>query len=301
MGNRFAEYLQTSGLYEPITIDEDNYQDFFELIEGDIKISEYCPECKEKRVFTMKTMIASTVGVDGEIHSCFLGESLRREDNHKHVVSMPGSYHIKEPWRWDSKTIEWATRVMHFSFVCAMDENHHLDYVLQSKGNTLVKIGQYPSVADLSFPMLDEVETVIDKESLAELRRAIGLFSHGIGVGSYVYLRRIFERIIVEAKKEADSKSEVLSGFDTLAMSDKIKALKDYLPDMITSNAVIYNIVSKGIHELSEDECKQYFPVMKESIFLILKKWAQRKKEIEAERSLTKAINDINSEIAQKD
>lgn len=292
MGNVFADFLQKASVYDNIVITENNYEELYDIIDGKVRISEYCPKCQEKRVFSIDPMTVSVLTDDKDAKGFVLGEILRHNDTRRRLQG--------NPWKWNFE-VDKVTRVLLFSFCCAMDSRHHLDYIVLNVNNKLLKIGQYPSLADLTFPQLEEFKNVIDKESLAEFRRAIGLFSHGIGVGSYVYLRRIFERIIIEAKKEADNKGEVLSGFDTLTMSDKIKALKDYLPDMITSNAVIYSIVSKGIHELSEDECKQYFPVMKESIFLILKKWAQRKKEIEAERLLTKAINDINSEIAQKD
>ena len=57
------------------------------------------------------------------------------------------------------------------------------------------KIGQYPSVADLSFPELKDYRKVMSKDDDKELKRAIGLHASGIGIGSFVYLRRIFERI----------------------------------------------------------------------------------------------------------
>lgn len=37
-------------------------------------------------------------------------------------------------------------------------------------------------------------------------------------------------------------------------VEDKIKLLKDYLPQMLVDNKVVYGIMSKGIHELSEEE-----------------------------------------------
>lgn len=42
------------------------------------------------------------------------------------------------------------------------------------------------------------MKNVLDKKSLFEFKRAIGLAAHGTGVGSFVYLRRIFEGLITE-------------------------------------------------------------------------------------------------------
>ena len=40
---------------------------------------------------------------------------------------------------------------------------------------------------------------ILGKEKYGEFGRAVGLYTHGIGIGSYVYLRRIFENLIEEA------------------------------------------------------------------------------------------------------
>ena len=189
---------------------------------------------------------------------------------------------------------------MVFSFVCAMDTDHHLDYIIRTDGNTMVKIGQFPSFADLSFPELDEFKKEIDKASMKEFRRAIGLHAQGIGVGSYVYLRRIFERILDAAKCQAESDASVdLSNYESMRVSERIKLLKAYLPDMINSNPAIYGIVSKGIHELSEDDCIKYFPVLQEAIFMILRQWAQKRKEQDAIKKLEASISSIATELSQ--
>lgn len=60
-----------------------------------------------------------------------------------------------------------------------------------------------PSVADTTFPELDAYKHVISKEYRKELGTAIGLFASGVGAGSYVYLRRILERLVYQAKETA--------------------------------------------------------------------------------------------------
>ena len=55
--NIFANFLQTAGLYESMKIDEDGIDDLILLLDGKVRISAYCKECKEERVFTMKPYI----------------------------------------------------------------------------------------------------------------------------------------------------------------------------------------------------------------------------------------------------
>ena len=302
MSNCFADFLQKAGLYDSITITESNIDELCDLIGGKIKLSEYCTECKEMRVFAMEP-ITFVFEIDDEKRQM---RSLAEElVSHQHVQQMkrtprPGDAVKIREWYWTNWQTEKATRIMVFSFICAMDTDHHLDYIIRTDGNTMVKIGQFPSYADLSFPELDEFKKEIDKASMKEFRRAIGLHAQGIGVGSYVYLRRIFERILDAAKRQADSDASVdLSNYESMRVSERIKLLKAYLPDMINSNPTIYGIVSKGIHELSEDDCIKYFPVLQEAIFIILRQWAQKRKEQDAIKKLEASISDIATELSQ--
>ena len=111
----------------------------------------------------------------------------------------------------------------------------------------------------------------MDERDGKEFHRAIGLAAHGVGVGSFVYLRRVFERLIhgrFEEFKVAEGwKDEQFRG---IRMEDKIALLKDRLPEFLVQNRKIYSILSKGLHELDETACLNWFEVMKQSIIIIL-------------------------------
>lgn len=302
MGNCFTDFLQRKGLYDSIAITESNIDDLLALIEGKIKLSEYCCVCKEMRVFTMEPITFVYKTDEENIQERLLSEELKdlQHIQQINITPRPGEKAEEDEWFWTNWQTEKATRVMVFSFICAMDDNHHLDYIVQTNGSTMIKIGQFPSVADLALPELDEFKKDIEKESMREFRRAIGLHAQGIGVGSFVYLRRIFERIVDKAKQNAEVDATVdLSNYESMRVAERIKLLKEYLPDMISSSPVIYGIVSKGIHELSEDECISFFPVLKEAIIIILRQWAQKRKEQEAIKKLESSISSIATELLQ--
>jgi hypothetical protein len=75
-------------------------------------------------------------------------------------------------------------------------------------------------------------------------------------------------------------------------MGERIELLKDELPEFLVENKAMYSILSKGIHELSEEECLTAFPILKVGIEIILdvkleaakkeKKLAEAKKAIAA-------------------
>lgn len=136
------------------------------------------------------------------------------------------------------------------------------------------------------------------KEDEKELKRAIGLFASGIGVGSFVYLRRIFERIIVTASKKAIVERKINEEeYNRARVDEKIKLLADYLPELLVKNTIFYGIISKGIHELSEDDCLEYFPVMQSFILMIFRQWEKMRRDEEEEKKLTVSLGNIASKV----
>jgi len=146
-------------------------------------------------------------------------------------------------------------------------------------------------VASLYSAEIKRYRKVLAPEDYNDLRRAVGLSAHGIGIGAFVYLRRIFERLIEEAHQTARQASAWdEERFQQSRMPEKIGLLALYLPSFLVENKSLYGILSKGLHELSEDECLQYFSIVQHGIELILEerittkekneKIAQTKKDI---------------------
>lgn len=174
-------------------------------------------------------------------------------------------------------------------------EFHIIDRIVE-------KVGQFPSLADIANDEIKQFRKIIPKEWAAELHRAIGLAAHGVGVGSYVYLRRIFENLInrrFEEHKDQENWSE--DEFYNNRMDEKIQFLSNFLPNVLVENRKMYSFLSKGIHELSEDECLEFFEVLKRGTILILKD-EQAAREDEAERTaFAEAIAKASSAQKAKD
>ncbi|WP_462177947.1 short-chain dehydrogenase [Pseudoalteromonas gelatinilytica] len=181
---------------------------------------------------------------------------------------------------------------------CTRDRNHELHFKFFAQGYEIQKIGQYPSIADLSLFDVKKYSKVLEQNYFKEFTKAIGLAAHGVGVGSFVYLRRIFELLIDDAHKKAQQ-HEAWDDiqYSKARMNDKIELLKDELPAFLVDNRAIYSILSKGIHELSEEICLEAFPAIKLGIELILdEKLEQSAKELKL-REATRAIRSIASNI----
>jgi hypothetical protein len=155
----------------------------------------------------------------------------------------------------------------------------------------MIKIGQYPSKASIDLGDLAPIFTKeLEPEFRRELGRAIGLRGHGIGIGSFVYLRRIFEKLIEEAHVSAKSENEWdESAYVKARVPDRIKMLKAHLPNRLVESAKLYGILSKGVHELSEEECLSHFDIVQKAILMIL---SERHEEREY-RQLVKKLDQV--------
>lgn len=291
--NAFATFLQTKGLYDTIAITVENIGDLITLLNGQVRISSYCKECKTERVFTMEPYVVYQMH-RGEYEQRSLASEI---DTFQKLIYGPRAPEKSvENWCWLNQPIEAEARVLVLQYVCSMNERHHLDYVVIVDNKCMRKIGQYPSVADLTFPELSVYDKVLAEEDRKEFGRAIGLYASGIGAGSYVYLRRIFERLLMQAKSKAGAAVNS-DEFNRARVEGKITMLNAYLPAALTSNPILYGILSKGIHELSEGECIAYFPVVKECIYMILNEWEDMRKKEEQQKAISAALSQIATNI----
>lgn len=253
-------------LYEEFEIDDDNIFEAVGILIMGQQFDGYCRSCNKESIMsvdarnglqrtndkaTAKSYLHQASGMITRVAEC------GRNNGHKIIIN-----------------IMVSTKVV------------HNQGKMPSFSTYFQKIGQHPSIADLTFPQMDKYRKMLGKNS-AEFNKAIGLFTHGVGIGSFVYLRRIFECFIEEAHQEA--KLDIQwdeDAFSRCRMDDKIDMLKNCLPSFLVKNRKLYGILSKGIHELTEDECLQYFPIVKTGITLILdEKIREKEKEDEIQQA----------------
>lgn len=259
----YATYLLLNeSLYKNITIDFDNIAFFKEFLEYKLtkQFDCYCIHCKKDSTFKSKN--------DTELISY-------SNIFEKQLDNLYGKYGLVFQCQRCSRS--------EYIFVFLVD-----DYSFR-------KIGQYPSLADLQLHDIKKYRKIL-KDDYREFSKAIGLFANNIGIGSFVYLRRIFENLIYETYKESELEIEK---FESLRMNEKVKVLKNYLPDVISELPQLYAIISKGIHELSEEKCKEIFPQLKVAIELILDEKLAAKEENKKITELKSFISTTATEINQ--
>jgi hypothetical protein len=265
------------------------------------------PETEEVKImskhdFYFETPLYEVVNLDGLEDTSFHGDV----DAYSAKNNTETTYSIRtEPtdtWSDWSKEKSNSVNIGFFlvTLQCKRKNNDILRFVIFRNREIVMKIGQWPSLADLQFAEIGKkYDKVLPAEDLKNLKKAIGLVSHGAGAGSFVYLRRIFEKLILETYTNNVSAAKINeSDFKKQRMMDKVETLKAFLPSQLVEMKGIYSILSKGVHELTEEECLRYFAPIKLSIELILDQKIEEAKKSEKDAMVKKQLQQIQQEIA---
>ncbi|MGR9377116.1 hypothetical protein [Rhizobium leguminosarum] len=178
-------------------------------------------------------------------------------------------------------TLAAATSHGATNITCGRDDSHEIRFYLYYSKMMVEKVGQYPSLATIANDEARQYRSFMSEEDGQEFHKAIGLAVHGVGVGSFVYLRRVFERLVHGRFDEWKARERWTDEqFLNLRMSDKVMFLKDHLPTFLVEHSRIYGVLSAGIHELSEEKCLAFFEPLKHSIIIILEEDKKRKKSL---------------------
>jgi hypothetical protein len=184
---------------------------------------------------------------------------------------------------------------------CNWGHDEQMWFRFKIKNMLIQKVGQWPSLADFALPEIARYRQLLGKQRYGDFSRAIGLAAHGIGVGSFVYLRRVFEGLIADAQKVAAAAGPFdHDAFDRARMDEKILMLKPWLPAFLVEHRGIYRILSVGIHELSEDDCLLYFDVVRQGIEAILEEHIEAEAKAERVQQTSTAVTKLEEELSRR-
>ncbi|MBA6316939.1 short-chain dehydrogenase [Cellulophaga baltica] len=248
-------------LYQKIQITDKNQEEFYRLMVFNGNIDAYNPNLKENTTYSIS----------------------------------PGQ---KNGWTYFSK----YGRTEHTVLTCVRTKEVIYVYVYyDTETGIFQKIGQFPSIADFHISKIKVYDKVLNKERLKEFTRAIGLAANGVGIGSFVYLRRIFESLIEEAHIKAKTKTGWNEEtYRKERMAEKIELLKAHLPEFLVENKTLYSILSVGIHNLTEQDCLAYFETVRVGIELILDEKLEQYAKLKKLEEAKKRIGNLTGKLGNK-
>jgi hypothetical protein len=291
-------YLKTP-LYKKIEFDEKHVLGVIEFLKYSGRYDAYCCGCQKEATFQIVTKdeprLHNTLVPVPSKSSAYRSTGLTSHCPRMQHFIKKGVYIIES----DCTRTPGHRQIFAF-YVDSSKQSWHPDGHKISEG-IITKIGQYPSYADSNISQFDKYKKVLEEQKRDELVRAIGLSAHGIGIGAFVYLRRVFESLVNEAYRIAESNSDFDKElFQQSHMEEKIKLLHGYLPDALYEISGLYSILSYGIHELTENQCLGYFEIVKEGISLILNEKLRKLEEEESRKRIKGQVGQIRGELKKE-
>lgn len=267
-----TEQLILFPLYKKITTFPKSFLEMFPIY--DLKLELYCNECKNKRIYSF-----AIIG-----YNYYSRETT--PEYHNAVSNVSATY---------EKMME---ENQYFYFIAKADCGHNLIMLFKIiDENTIMKVGQSPSIYDMN-------EEINNKSFLKELgeeystyyKNACSLNSFGMNIGAMTYLRRIFEKLLLDCFEQNKGELKITKeDFIKFRMEDKLDKLKKFLPQIIFKNGYnqVYSKISDGIHNLSEDECNNLFIPLRMAIEeILIEKMELKEKKIRQEK-LGKQLQNI--------
>lgn len=277
-------------LYESIKI-----EDFRSLLTDDDSFMNYCPSCG------IETTFKRSEWYDGrrtniELLNSSYATGSGKTDNSKRVLEAMFKYDEKPNGkvvlvRTGLPDVDNNGAIFIKEYECCINGNHkkYEIFYKDNEAKRIIKIAQYPSEYDTgSKEYLDKLKAVCGTKEAREMvkfiNKALIMESNGLGIPALVYMRRAFERLI--AISEDKNKLENTG----TTMAERIKN-NPLLPEQIKENTRLYNIISEGIHNETEEECMELFKVIKVGFTILLRRTYEHVQEEKELDELSKLVS----------
>lgn len=271
------------------------------LVQEEKNFFHYCPFCKREL-----PIIHKGLELDNKLSSSLL-------TTYSYMNSMSEEFEIYEEdaikdaaKRYEEliKQIFGDNGLLQMNLECTSKDKHKFYVIFQLIDNHyIMKTGQYPSILDFDDSLKEYKKVLKDKEITKELTNAEILKTHNMGVGAFLYLRRIFEKLILEQFTQANHAGALEEKeFMKAKTKEKVVMLseKGYISKyMADINPYIYDILSQGVHQLDNRECNMYYDTLREAILLILEEKVEIDRKEKVKKKTKNELNKIHSNLPQ--
>lgn len=282
---------------------EEKYPDEFDklikFLIYDTPIYAYCDKCKKENSLKPLKIELDKQLLNTTLHGQYVDDFDEYDDN-------IAKCRLRDRIEFLIREHKYFTKKL----ICSHNESHELLFIykldLVEDYLILQKIGQSPSSLELYNKNLDKKYSKYKNYEIikSDLNKALISYDNDFSVGGFLYLRRVLEKIIQykyeNVKENLNNQEQESFELNNIKFSDKINILNKYLPKYLTENKCIYSILSKGIHSLTEVECKEYFSIVEKSIYIIIEELIELQEKNNLKKAIEKDLNKINSKIRTK-
>ena len=172
---------------------------------------------------------------DAEKLSSIIGKGDSQIDAHCIYCGKESIFFDSRSHRFDPQLI-LGDRLFTVTLKCKRNSDHTYWFAFKVESELFSKVGQNPSHADLANVELNKYRKVLGNPRSAELRRAVGLAANGVGVGAFVYLRRIFESLLSDHKDQFEAKNGPIKNWDNMRVQERVNVLSSILPPALVKD-----------------------------------------------------------------
>lgn len=299
------ERYNGSDVYE-VNVDKYIYSKELEYLikfmDSNEKIHGFCPICRKELVLELKS-----VKLENDIKNSQICEYINElyDDQETDYLS-PIENRLNERLNNIIKEYSYFNKKV----VCSYNNEHKFRFIYNLRFNKeknkfiISKVGQNPSRVELNKYTFKKYRKSLGEIYYSELIKAEKLYLEKQSIGAFIYLRRIFEKLVKDAKDLHENNHDKLwhsdKEFYKEKMEVRIKKLKDYLPKLLVEQNQMFSVLSAGIHSLEEQQCEKYYPTVKEGIILMLDEAIEKKEILKREKNFVASINKVNREIKKQ-
>ena len=291
--------LYTKEKFEIFKLEENQYQlnkEEFEKFKRYIginkeKIVTYCHKCKKEFPFNIQVKYINFISdINCSTEQMILTGSFGNAFGGRIDVKKGNFFGAMPPY---PKEQLYNNKIWYieYSFECANNLEHRYLMMLtvELKDGCFIvrKIGQNPSMLTVKGFDFDKYKNILEKiNAYNDYKKADLSNADHFYVGAYAYLRRIFEKLILHYLGDTKLKDD--------HMDTKIDAVKDNFDPRIRGLLKnLYGILSKSIHELDEEESREYYTYLKTVIDMQLEYMNSEEEKEKQSKRLGKILNEI--------
>jgi len=269
----------------------------------------YCPRCKKDAIFLLPG--------DAKAASWALEDENREKAMERGVVRLTDepSMSANDPrvrrWLGPFEVVMQCTRVeSHFVWLnFQLEVSTKLDKPTEGKLlkpieiYRLTKYGQWPSLVDFHLHQMDGLADAFSEVNVKEWKRSLMTQAHGFNVAACVHLRRMFESLLLEARDSVDGgthKDKEWPDFDGAPTPERVRLLASELPPFIVEHPELYGVLSKGVHQLTEQECFRELPVLQQCMRLIAEQRIDKRRRAKNEEETKKLLAEAASRLGRR-
>jgi hypothetical protein len=185
------------------------------------------------------------------------------------------------------------TGTSYFEFTCVSCRSARREYLVeQIVGDEAIQIQKYGERPRKSLSRDRALQRFL-KDDLDNYEKAIVCLSHEYGIAAFAYFRRVIENninrlldLVQEDAQSSAASADIIAALAELRkespMSEKIKianhALPEHLkPDGLNPLGRLYQVLSEGVHSLSDKQCLDRAKVTSECLAFLVSELASGK------------------------